>query len=288
MRVAEVGLGGGYITGKGNDLPDGEAVLLVRKALELGCNYVDTAPLYGTSRSETCIGLALQGWDGVCHVATKVGFHPRDFDYSRDAVLRSCEASLTRLRLDTLDVLQIHQCELAGWNRIMGPDGALAGLRTLQRRGIVRYLGITGYDLDLLVRLVRTGAFDVVLNYNRYDLLVQEAKRLLVPVAARHRVAYVAGGPLHGGLLGTWREERLASIKDPGEASRTRARLARLDALLAGRGESVSRTALRYLLSDPRVAVVIPSAHRLEQIEENVTASHAGPLFPDLIAAIEG
>jgi aryl-alcohol dehydrogenase-like predicted oxidoreductase len=76
MVVSEVGLGGGYITGKDNRSPDEIAVSIVRRALELGCNYIDTAPVYGSYRSETCIGLALKDWKRPCYIATKVGSYP--------------------------------------------------------------------------------------------------------------------------------------------------------------------------------------------------------------------
>ena len=287
MMVAEVGLGGGYITGKGNDLPDEVAAGIVRRALELGCNYIDTAPLYGRHRSETCIGLALKDWAGPCYVATKVGCHPSDFDYRRDSVLWSCEQSLERLQRDSLDLLQIHQAETPGWERIMEPGGTLDGLRELQEQGVVRHIGVTGRDLDTLIRLVDTGIFDAVLNYNEYDLFTQACKRRLLPVVARHGVAYVAGSPLHSGMLGARRESYLASMEQRGDGGASRARLARVDALIAGYPDSISRMALRYLLSDPQVAVVIPSASQLAQVDENMGASDAGPLPPELVAAIE-
>jgi D-threo-aldose 1-dehydrogenase len=170
----------------------------------------------------------------------------------------------------------------------MAPGGALEGLRELQRQGLVRYVGVTGYDLDILVRLVETGEFDAVLNYNRYDLFTQEAKWQLLPAAARHQVAYVAGSPLHSGLLGARRESRVAQMEKRGEdTSAVKARLARIDELTASHSDSLSRMALRYLLSDPQVAVVIPSASKIAQVEDNMAASEAGPLAPDLVEAIE-
>jgi len=296
MVVPEIGIGGGYITGKNNDSPDELAVSIVRRAMELGCTYIDTAPLYGTNhgklygyhRSEICIGMALKDWHGPCTIATKVGCFPQDFDYKRDSVLRSCEQSLKRLQRNTIDLLQIHQCEIPGFERIMETGGTLDGLRELQKQGIVRYIGVTGYDLEILVRLVDTGIFDAVLNYNRYDLYTQEAKWRLLPVAARHNVAYVAGSPLHSGMLGARRESRLESMAKRGEnVQAATERLARIDQLIAPYPDTLSQMALRYLLSDPQVAVVIPSASKVEQVEENVQAGARGPLPSDLVEALE-
>jgi len=149
---------------------------------------------------------------------------------------------------------------------------------------VVRYIGVTGYDLDILIRLVDTGIFDAVLNFEHYDLFTQDGKGSLLPVAARHQVAYVAGSPLHSGLLGARRGAR--GVRGM-TAEEVEARLARIDALIAGYPDSLSRMALRYLLSDPQVAVVIPSASKVEQVEENMAASDAVPLPPELVAAIE-
>ena len=284
MMVSEIGLGGGYITGKRNDGHDEVAVSIVRRALELGCNYIDTAPAYGGYRSEACIGQALKDWDGPCYIATKIGSYPDGFRYSRDSVLRSFEESTRRLQRDTIDLLQVHECQIAGWEGIIGPGGALEGLRELQRQGVVRYIGVTGYEIDILVRLVETGIFDAVLNFEHYDLFTQDGKRSLLPAAALHQVAYVAGSPLHSGLLGARRGARGARGRSPEQVD---ARLAYLDALIAPYPDSMPRMALRYLLSDPQVAVVIPSASKVTQVEENMGASGAGPLPPELVCAIE-
>ena len=158
----------------------------------------------------------------------------------------------------------------------------------MQRQGLVRHIGVTGYDLDLLIRLVETDIFDAVLNYNRYDLLVQEAKWRLLPVAEEHHVAYVAGSPLHSGLLGARRQSRLEQMAQRGgDVQAVERRLAYLEKTLSGYADSLPRMALRYLLADPRVAVVIPSASRIEQVEENMGASEAGPLPAELVSAIE-
>src|SRR5579859_7730062 len=99
LEVSVVGLGGAGLGTPPEILTDEHAVEIVRRALDLGITFIDTAPLYGSGLSEQRIGLALHGYAGGsdCIVATKIGYYPADFDFSYDATVRSVEASLTRL-----------------------------------------------------------------------------------------------------------------------------------------------------------------------------------------------
>src|SRR5689334_2703666 len=102
LRVSALGLGAAGIGGLYRTFADDEAAAaVVRRALDLGVTYVDTAPLYGRGASERRIGLALKDHPARvrCVVATKIGYVPEDFDYSFDATVRSVEASLRRLGL---------------------------------------------------------------------------------------------------------------------------------------------------------------------------------------------
>ena len=90
LQVSAVSLGGAYLGGKGEpERAEENARAIVRRALDLGCNYIDTAPLYGPS--EELLGKALAGECRPFYLATKVGFRPEGFDYRRDSVLQSLE-----------------------------------------------------------------------------------------------------------------------------------------------------------------------------------------------------
>ena len=101
LKVSEVSLGGAYIGGTDPERRRENACELVSRALDLGVNYIDTAPLYGDS--EELLGEALAAVGKPVQVATKVGFDPDDFDYSAGAVLRSLERSLRRLGVERHD-----------------------------------------------------------------------------------------------------------------------------------------------------------------------------------------
>ncbi len=287
-RVSEIGLGGAWLGGRDNEIIIEKAAETVWAALKLGVNYIDTAPLYGHCYSEHIIGYALQGWPEQVYVATKVGVLAcHHIDYTRDGVWRCFESSLKRLRRDKVELLQIHEAEVAGWDRIFGPGGTLEAMREMKQQGLIEGIGITGADLELLTRAIKTGEFDSVLTYNEYDLVTQRAKEWLIPTAVACDVAVILGSPLHMGLLGSRKEELVR--ERPGFVTEEMIRkLDRLEQMAAKYGEPLSHFALRYLLSDPDIAIVIPATSRPERIAGNVAVSD-GPRLPiNLIYEIEG
>ena len=153
MSVSEVSLGGAYLKGPDPERHEENAAAVVRRAAELGINYLDTAP--GYAPSEELLGPAMQQAGRPFRVATKVGFVPEDFDFRRDSVVASLEASLRKLRIDRLAVAQIHEVNLVGWERIMEPGGALDGLRAARDAGLCEAIGITGRAIPLLARAGR-------------------------------------------------------------------------------------------------------------------------------------
>ena len=134
----------------------------LRRALELGVTYFDTAPGYGQGESESIFGEALEGIGEHVFVATKVG--------TEDHVRPSAEASLKRLRRDRLDLLQIHGDSYTPSmaDAILAPGGMLDQMEQLKAEGLVRFIGFTTEDQNPAVyRFIETGRFDVVqLCYN--------------------------------------------------------------------------------------------------------------------------
>lgn len=154
----------------------------VATALEHGVNYFDVAPYYGLTRAESALGIALRGAPRQSYsLATKVGrYGDSQWDFSREATLRSIDASLARLGTDYIDVIQCHDVEYGDLHQLV--DEALPTLRALQEQGVVRHLGITGYDLALLEKLAVEQSVDTVMAYCTWTLqdrrLGEVAKRL--------------------------------------------------------------------------------------------------------------
>ena len=273
-QISAVSLGGAYLMG-----PDPERALeqtraVVQHAFALGINYLDTAPLYG--KSEQLLGAALAGIDRPCYLATKVGFDPVDFDYRRDSVLWSLERSCQRLGLNQLSVAQIHEVNLAGWERIMAPGGTLEGLRAAQQRGLCARIGITGRAIPLLARLAATGEFDTVLVYHDYHPCSQLAAQEVIPAAHRQDLGIVVATPLAGGLFveGEAQAKALAALADAGERARARQVLERLHPLPG----TLPQKAFRYLLADERISTVSSGASTPAELEEVAQAADMEPL----------
>lgn len=285
-EVSEIGMGGSWFYGRPEEglLPVSHGVKMVDRALELGVNYFDTAPLYGKGRSEEVLGVALEGVTEPHYLATKVGYYPEPFDYTRDTIWRGFEASLKRLRRDRVDLLQVHEAEQAGWEGLFGKGRTLDTLMEMREQGLTEHIGLTGSDLELMARALReTDAFVSVITFCKYDLLTQEAKEALVPVAAEERVAVIAASPLHAGLLGSKRDRWI----ERGRFEALFGKLERVEALLAGEPEGITRTALRYLLSDPRVKMLLCGVSNLDELEVCVSVSDGRYLSEEQIREIE-
>ena len=284
--VSEIGLGGSWFYGRPEEglLPVSHGVQVVERALELGVNYFDTAPLYGKGRSEEILGTALQGVTETHYLATKVGYYPEPFDYTRDTVWRGLDASLKRLKRDRVDLIQIHEAEKAGWMGIMGKGRTLEALLEVQQQGLATFIGLTGSDLDLMRKVLEeTDAFASVLTFCKYDLLTQEATAALVPAAAERDVAVITASPLHAGLLGSKRDRWM----DRGRFADLYEKLKRIEALLGDEPEGITRTALRYLLSDTRVSMLLCGVSDVEELEGCVSVSDGSYLSDERIAEIE-
>jgi len=256
---------------------------MVERALELGINYFDTAPLYGQGRSEKVLGHALKGVSEPYYLATKVGYFPSPYDYTRDTVWRGFEASLQRLQRDSVDLVQIHEAEQAGWDGIFGKGRTLEALLEMQEQGLVKHIGLTGSDLELMRDALReSDAFVSVITFLKYDLLVQTAKEILLPTASERDVAVILASPLHFGLLGSKRDAWMES----GRFAELYPKLEKVEALLADESGDIPDLGLRYLLSDPTVSMILTGAANIAELETSTAVADGCHLSPDLIARI--
>ena len=271
-QISEVSLGGAYLMGSDPEYAQESTDEVVKRALELGINYIDTAPLYG--KSEELLGGALEGIAEHFYIATKVGFDPPDFDYRRDSVLWSIERSLQRLRISKLATAQIHEVNLAGWERIMEPGGTLEGLKEARKRGLCERIGITGRAIPLLAKLADTGEFDTMLVYHDYHPCSQRAAKAVIPTAAAHNMGVVIATPLAGLLFADEprRSEAVAAISDEAEQKRVQRVLERLQSVPGTHAQN----AFQYILTDSRVTTVSSGAANIAELEDVAQASEMG------------
>ena len=303
LQVTELGLGGVFV--RTAVTAPGEGVRVVRRALELGVNYLDTSPLYGDSQQ--VLGEALQDVTAPYLLGTKCGRWEWETGPYRslDAFKRQFEQTLRDLRRDEFDILYIHEADWAPyWTDMSVPrttqflepdaeydfDGApvAAFLRWVKGQRMTRFLGISGNNAHLLAKVLREmeTPIDVVLTAFQYSLLWRNAPHELFPLAAELDVGVVLGAPLQQGRLAQVYPEW---VRTPPEwmDEDLRARYARLYAIHAETGLSLAELAIRFLLRDRRFASVIPGAASIEQIEENVRCATAGPLPDELHAKLD-
>lgn len=273
-QISEVSLGGAYLMGTNPEHAQESTNEVLRHALKLGINYIDTAPLYG--KSEELLGGALEGVAEHFYIATKVGYDPPNFDYRRDNVLWSIERSLQRLRISKLSIAQIHEVNMAGWERITEPGGTLDGLKEAKKRGLCERIGITGRAIPLLAKLADTGEFDTVLVYHDYHPCSQRAAKSVIPSAAAHNMGIVIATPLAGLLFADEprRSEAVAAIEDETERERVQRVLGRLQDVPG----TYAQNAFQYILADSRVTTVSSGAANIAELDDVAQASEMGPL----------
>jgi predicted aldo/keto reductase-like oxidoreductase len=178
------------------------AVSIVEKAIDMGVNYVDTAPVYGNTKSETHVGMVMKHRRGEVYLATKT--HLRTYDAS----MRLLEESLKRLQTDHLDCWQLHNVQRQDQlDQIFAEDGAIKALEKARDQGIVRFLGITGhYDPKILIEGLRRFDFDTLLMaFNAADRHQESFIEQLLPVALAKNIGIIGMKvATRGRMLSTW------------------------------------------------------------------------------------
>lgn len=256
--VSVVGLGGSALGGVFGHVEESSAIATVQAALEAGITLFDTAPAYGATRSETLLGRALQGAPRSSYaLSTKAGKNTLPtgedlFDYSETAIRSSVDASLERLGTNYLDVVHLHDFDYEGGRHV---EQALAEgfptLLALKREGVIRAVGAGIYFMPLWKRVLTQVSLDVVLLHNHHTLCDVRAYELL-PLLEERGVAPINAAPFASGLL-TGAEP---APWHPVPAS-ARALLKRAAALAASRGSSLSRLALQFSSSEPRLPLTL-------------------------------
>ena len=231
FRVTPIGLGGAHLGRLGREpdrFSDELAAATVLRALELGVNLIDTAPMYDESQRR--VGMALKEWYGKggqredLFISTKTGRSADGAkDYSADGTRRSVERSLRLLGTDYLDILLVHDPE--DLSPVFEPGGTLEVLRELKEQGVIRAIGLGVRRHEFHRRCMETGEFDVSLTFCDYNLIDQSATEGVLKPAAAHDVGILNAAAVMLGLLGG-RDPREVASQRPGFATQERARRA--------------------------------------------------------------
>ena len=258
----------------------------IKRALELGINFFDTANVYTAGMSETVVGRALRDFASRDEVvlATKVhgvmGPGPNDHGLSRKHILSSIDASLKRLGTDYVDLYQIHR-----WDYETPIEETMEALNDVVRMGKARYIGASSMYAWQFSKALYTcdlrGWSRFVSMQPHYNLVYREEEREMLPLCKDQGIAVIPWSPLARGLLTGQR------VRDGGETARARtdgfgkrlytqdedfAIARRVDEVAAARGIPSAQVALAWMLSKPVITAPIIGATKLHHLEDAVAA----------------
>jgi aryl-alcohol dehydrogenase-like predicted oxidoreductase len=299
LTVSEIGFGCGPTGGlfiRGTPAARREALAC---ALDVGINYFDTAPGYGTGASESNLGESLQSLRASAVVATKVALDWDSLGDIQGFIERSVEDSLRRLRRQAVEIIQLHNRvapqraprasagtgALLALEDVLDAGGVLDAFERLRTRGLVRFLGCSAFggDMGLLQRLIESGRIDLLtLHYSMLNRTAWSGPAGDSDVdyahmgrrAAARGMGTVALRVLEGGAM-------LAE----GDDAPTRIRS--ITAILAGAGIDPAEGAVRFALSNPDVSTVVVGFSNGGQIRSAARCSALGPLPESVLHLIE-
>ena len=265
MEVTAVGLGGAGLGGVFGPVGDADGVAAVEKALELGINYLDTAPGYDDAERRT--GLALRGVPrDRYYLSSKVGSHPeKRGDFSAEAARWTVERSLEVLGVDYLDLCHLHGPQPDQLTAALSPGGAMEALVALKEEGVIRSIGIGVQDHDLHRQAIDSGHLDVCMMVNDYTLLRQNADDMFSLAQDRH-LGLVNGAPLAMGLLSGRDPSSIGTERWTPPAAEVRAST-QVHRWCADRGVPVLALALQFGLRQPRFDCTLVGAATATEVE---------------------
>jgi D-threo-aldose 1-dehydrogenase len=306
VEVTELGFGGGPLGGLFAPLDDDTAANTLAAAWSCGIRYFDTSPHYGIGHSERRTGEFLRRVPREeFTLSTKVGrllvaqdpagrrddpfhvpaTHRRVWDFSRDGVLRSVEDSLTRMGVDRIDLLFLHDAEKHLEEAVRDGYPALAELRS---QGVVGAVGAGMYHPGMLTSLVKETDVDVVMLSGRYTLLDHSALDDLLPACTEREVSVLAASVFNSGLLATPRPAEGASFDYAPAPSQVIRRAREIAAVCETHGVTLPQAAMAFPLLHPAVAGIVVGMRSPDEVRENIAAFQADvpdQVWADLVAA---
>ncbi len=282
LSISRLGFGGlaigGFHYGKTKDQ---QSIAAIRRALELGVNFFDTADIYGFGRSERILSEGLGKYRKKSIIATKVGMRwdkkgEKSYcDLSPKHILEAAESSLYNLRIDNIPLYQIHY-----------PDPktpvsqTMRALGELKEKKKIQHIGCSNFTPDLINKYQKYGRIESL--QAPYNILDQEINKYLFPICRKLNMGIITYSPIAQGLLtGKYNENTKFSNKDRRSQSKyfTKETLGKIMPLLrkmkeigSHYGKTLTQVAIRWILDSPYVTSAIVGVKTVEEIEEAVGA----------------
>ena len=306
LQVSELVFGGGWVGGVLIHQDDDTRRRVLKRALDAGINWIDTAAMYGKGQSEQALGWLLKEVDAKPYLSTKVYLDTSDLTDMPGQIERSLDASLKRMNRDSVDLFILHNPVTAQGRdgavtpqQVLRAGGALDGLRRVRDKGLTRFVGMTALgDADCCATVIGSGGFDAAQVY--YNLLNPSAARVMPAAWQGHRFDGVIGACkaqgtavmairiLAAGVLAS--DERHGREVVITEGSDVAVEERRARAVLEALGDkygSRAQTAVRFALSNPDIACAVVGLAEASHLEEALGAQALGPLPPDALQAME-
>ncbi len=257
IPVSRLGFGAMRITGEGvwgEPRDPNQARAVLRRAFELGTNFIDTADAYGPYISERLIREALYPYPRGLLIATKGGYiRPRRGEWMPDGrpqhLRAACEGSLARLKLERIDLYQLHRPDPQ-----VPYEDSVGELARLQKEGKIRHIGVSNVSLEQLAQA--RAIVKVASVQNRYNVADRTADDLLA-ICEREQIAFIPWAPLAQGAQAGAGDKRLLALQE----------------IARQRHIDNNRASLAWLLAKSPVMLPIPGTSRVEHLEDNVKAA---------------
>ncbi|MEA2477223.1 MAG: 1-deoxyxylulose-5-phosphate synthase [Actinomycetota bacterium] len=296
LNVSDISLGSWLTYGVGVERDKAEACL--KRAFDVGINFIDTANIYGRGRAESFLGEALEGIDRSSYVlATKVFWPMTETDrgLSRQQIHKQIDASLQRLRTDYVDLYQCHR-----YDTETPLEETMEALSEVVQAGKARYIGFSEWSADQIRSSFEIdGVTDFVSSQPQYSMLWRTPEEEVFPLCAELGVGQIVWSPLAQGVLTGKYEpgrpppsnsraasESMGGMMGDFFSENTLERVQSLRPIADKAGLSMAQLALAWVLRDERVSSAIIGASRPEQVDDNAAASEV-VLDDDTLMAID-
>lgn len=279
LKVSALSLGGAPLGGHYGTAEQDEAIRAVRTAVDLGINFIDTAPYYGITRSESVLGCALKeiGRDKL-YVATKVARYDLDqFDFSAGRVIRSVDESLQRLQTDYVDIIQVHDLEFGSLDQVV--EETLPALEKVRQAGKARFIGITGLPLKIFPYVIERAQVDTILSYCHYGLN-DTSLEILLPYFQMKGIGIITAAPMGMGLL-----TQSGPLPWHPAGDHIKAACAKAAEHCRSKGKDIAQLTLQFALREKRIHTVLAGTARAEEVRKNVEWASA-PLDEELLREV--
>lgn len=265
------------------EVSEDEVDAAIRRAVELGINFFDTAPSYGLGESEYVLGRALSNNRDKVIIATKCGLEWDDKgqltpNLSRANVIREVEDSLRRLQTDYIDLYQVHRPDPSGQTSV---EETFSALNELAEQGKIRYIGVSNFSVHELV--AAQSVSNIVSLQSPYNLFQRDLEHTVLPYAKQQRVGFIPFIPLAQGLL-TGKFKSGLRLPDTDVRSQLNPLFSRrqfeqnivkvetLAGIAKSIGKPLNQVAINWLLYRNEVSTVIVGAKNVRQVEQNASA----------------